>query len=395
MSSFEAHKRISYSQISQFQKCPLSYYFRYIEKIPTKPSPHLSFGSSIHEALSQFYEKHDGQFPPFDLLESLLEKNWISEGYASIEEELFWKENALKALKNFYEREEISRKKPLEVEQWFEIPFEDFKLVGKIDRIDRTDNGRLHILDYKTGEKVQSEEQVKKDLQLAIYHYACRHEYQEEPEKVSLYFLSQDKIITVQLSDIEIRNAVNNIYETYERISEAIKRNHFPPNVGRFCGYCDFQENCPEIKPKTSEQILFPESSVFSESLISSQTNLRQLLERLTLIEEEIGALKAEKEKIEKQVIYEMEKAGKKKLEFEDYFVEMVEGVKYYADEDQLTRVLKKYSLFEGVVNINIRALIKTLKNESVPETVKQEVQSHIYVDEVKKKLRMIRINEE
>jgi hypothetical protein len=43
--------RLSYSAVSTYEKCPLSYRFQYIEKIEVKPTPYLSFGKSLHSAL--------------------------------------------------------------------------------------------------------------------------------------------------------------------------------------------------------------------------------------------------------------------------------------------------------------------------------------------------------
>lgn len=389
MNEHTAHKRISYSQISLFQKCPLSYRFRYIEKKPSKPSPYLSFGTSVHKVLSQFYEEYDGRFPSFSLLESLLDKNWVSEGYANSEEELQWKKNALSALRNFYEKTDLSKKRPLEFEEWFEIPFADFTLVGKIDRVDRTDNGRLHVIDYKTGGKLQSHEQVKKDLQLAIYYYACRYKYKEDPEKVGLYFLTQNEIISAELTEIEVQEAVKNILETYQNISRAIDEDSFAANVSKLCDYCDYLEFCPAANKTTYTQPPFPELPVTFEE------RLKQHLEKLISIEENFERLKIERESIERELIKEMEKNEERKLKLEDFIVELVEGTRYSTDESRLIEILKKHSLFENVVNINIRALMAILRNESIPEDAREEIQSLIHVNEVVRKIRVTRIVEQ
>ncbi len=389
MNQQPAHNRISYSQISLFQKCPLSYRFRYIEKRPSKPSPHLSFGTTIHRVLSRFYNEYDGQFPNFSLLESLLDKNWVSEGYTSLEEELQWKKNALIALRNFYKNTDLSKKLPLEFEEWFEIPFPDFTLVGKIDRVDRTNNGRLHVIDYKTSGKLQSYDQVKKDLQLAIYYFACRYKYKEDPEKVSLYFLTQDEIVSAELTEVEIQEAVNNILETYQHISRAIDENSFNANVSKLCNYCDYLEFCPAANRTTQVQSLALElPDTFEE-------RFRQYLEKLISIEEDFERLKIERENIERELIAEMERNGEKKVKFEDFIVELVEGTRYSTNESQLIETLKKHSLFESVVNINIRALQAILKNESIPEYVREEIQGQIQVNEVVKKIRVTRIAEQ
>ena len=48
--------KISYSAISSYQTCPLAYKFQYVDRLPTAPSPALSFGQSLHEVLRWFYD---------------------------------------------------------------------------------------------------------------------------------------------------------------------------------------------------------------------------------------------------------------------------------------------------------------------------------------------------
>ena len=51
--------RLSYSSISMYTNCPLSYKFAYVDRLPRKKSPALSFGSSIHDALKVFYSVYN------------------------------------------------------------------------------------------------------------------------------------------------------------------------------------------------------------------------------------------------------------------------------------------------------------------------------------------------
>jgi DNA helicase-2/ATP-dependent DNA helicase PcrA len=74
---------LSYSQINTFQICPLHYKLRYILKVPTPPSAALSFGSTMHEVMNDFYTSvKSGSKPTARLMYKLLEKEWISEGYS-------------------------------------------------------------------------------------------------------------------------------------------------------------------------------------------------------------------------------------------------------------------------------------------------------------------------
>src|SRR5690606_39130993 len=47
--------RLSFSRIESYANCPRRFRYSYVDKLPGKPGPHLSFGTSIHNALESFY----------------------------------------------------------------------------------------------------------------------------------------------------------------------------------------------------------------------------------------------------------------------------------------------------------------------------------------------------
>ena len=84
----------SYSQLTTFQNCPRQYQYGYIYKIPQPPSGALSFGSTMHNTLLEFYRnvnqsKQASLFTEFDddlslnKLISIYEDKWIPYGYES------------------------------------------------------------------------------------------------------------------------------------------------------------------------------------------------------------------------------------------------------------------------------------------------------------------------
>lgn len=50
---------------------------------------------------------------------------------------------------------------------------ERLKIGGKIDRVDVLPDGMVEIIDYKTSEKVPSQKEVDKDVQLTFYALAA------------------------------------------------------------------------------------------------------------------------------------------------------------------------------------------------------------------------------
>src|SRR3990167_7502686 len=97
---------LSYSQIDTFRICPLHYKLRYLMKIQPSPAPALSFGTSIHATLKDFYElvKSGEKVQPKNL-EELLQKNWVREGYKDKQYEQAMWNKGMKFLEEFHKTE--------------------------------------------------------------------------------------------------------------------------------------------------------------------------------------------------------------------------------------------------------------------------------------------------
>lgn len=60
----------------------------------------------------------------------------------------------------------------VEAEPWKEVPLGSVKLVGRLDRVDATPDGRAFVIDYKTESVDKTKDRVKdptEDTQLAFY----------------------------------------------------------------------------------------------------------------------------------------------------------------------------------------------------------------------------------
>ncbi len=236
---------LSYSQLSTFETCPLQYKYRYILRIPVPPSAALTFGDTMHKTIKAFYElvKQD-MHPTKDTLVRLLDDYWNSVGYGDKGYEEKMKKQGVKLLTEFYEKGYDPTRIPTDLEQPFKIKITPtLKLGGKIDRVDTLTDGKIEIIDYKTGQAPKGRD-VTQDLQLTVYALAATDDgiYKKPPEKVivSFYFFEGQEKISATRSQEQLSKATEEIAKKADEIS----RSDFKPTPGKHCDFCEFRLIC-------------------------------------------------------------------------------------------------------------------------------------------------------
>ncbi len=241
---------LSYSQIETFRLCPLHYKLRYILNIPTPPSASLSFGTSVHDALHDFYELHAaGEKVTEELLLALLVNRWRPQGYENKQREILMKKKGEEYLHMYYEKEFDPKTKIAALEQPFTVPVthegKTIKIGGKIDRVDILPDGKLEIIDYKTG-RMPSKREVDTNLQLSMYALAASEipaiPFGKKPEDIvlSLYFFdTQTKVSTTRTA-----NQLQREKEAIISIAHEIEGSNFHCSGHQLCADCEYQLFC-------------------------------------------------------------------------------------------------------------------------------------------------------
>ena len=236
---------LSHSSITLYNECPQKYKFRYIDLIPGKPRHFFSFGRSVHWALEFFYGVKTPVSPTLDVLLQTYKEEWMSDGYRDPFQEHEYFEEGKRILKAFHEKHAKDYHVPLFVEYGFEVEVEGVPVKGFIDRVDKLADGRLALMDYKTGKGI-AEGRVEIDPQLTMYQYACETLLGDDVGELIFYHLPTLKEHRAS------RHPVRLVDELKVRIvstADAITQEKFDPKPSEMvCRWCDYNPICPIFK---------------------------------------------------------------------------------------------------------------------------------------------------
>jgi RecB family exonuclease len=240
--------RLSFSRIDTYRTCPRRFRFRYVDRLPTLPSPHLSFGTSIHAALEAFHDRKLPDPPSEEELLGFLFDAWDTRGFEDLprDEQVAHYRHAQQVLRRYHARQRDADRTTAATEAWFEVPFAyEAVVVGSIDRVDVDADGDLHVVDYKTNRRARPRSEVAASLQLALYALACRQLFGALPRTVALDFVVPGLVVTVGLEELDLDAARDAVLAT----ATAIREQRFETVPNRLCDWCDHRAVCPAWSP--------------------------------------------------------------------------------------------------------------------------------------------------
>ena len=184
---------LSPTRIRIFLECALQYRYIYLDKIGKfylKSRAGFSFGSTLHHVLQEFHEQGAAQTP--EEMVTRLETNWIGAGYESAEQEQRHRaagEEIVQAYHAAHQERAVQQVETWATEKTITCDLGRFKLTGRVDRIDRHADGRLEIIDYKSGRQETTPEEVAGSLAMNCYQLILRHLYPDTPVCATIYCL--------------------------------------------------------------------------------------------------------------------------------------------------------------------------------------------------------------
>ena len=243
---------MSFSAISQFQKCPLQFRLSRLERLVVPKAPIAVTGSNIHRVLEVFTERyHPGG--TLEELMGLVDEVWAEARYSDEVISHTAKEEACRKLRNWYEREMARPERPveIEVEKKFRIQRRGIEIIGFIDRVEKFADERWELVDFKTGgeKKFKKIDRVPVDddiaQQLVLYYYGCRDHWDVTPSDLAIENVGKgnNRVSLGTIQDWFLEKYRIKIDETLDRIKEG----HFEATPEKqVCKWCDYREVCDE-----------------------------------------------------------------------------------------------------------------------------------------------------
>jgi len=308
----------SYSRIETFRQCPLKYKFNYIDGIKRKTQSIEAFmGSRFHEAMELLYKDIRFKSPSVNELIEHYNNQWdekYSDNVFIVKKERTrddYRRIGIEAINDYYKRYyPFDQSRVLGIERAFVFSLDDkdeHRLKAIIDRISQAQDSSYEIHDYKTSSSLPDQQQVDKDIQLALYQIALEKMWQDVKKvKLIWHFVAHDKELISTRTKDELE-AVRN--QTIKLIDEIVAAKDFPAKESALCRWCSYQEICPQRKHLLRAGGL-PENEYKNDEgvvLVSKYALFASEKERL---KKEIEDIEKEQDKIKEAAIKFAEREG-------------------------------------------------------------------------------------
>lgn len=238
------NQHLSYSRLSRFETCPLSYRLHYIEKKQAEPGLPLRFGKTIHAVLERLIKEvvDDERTGPLseERAIELYREAWGAEQLTGMD--VF--AEGLAILRRFIaEQGVVDHRDVLAIEKEFRLPVGPFEVLGFIDRVDWIDDETVEVIDYKTNHQLFTRDEVDTSLQMSLYEVAVRRLWPwAKKVKLTFWMLRHGVRQETTRTEEQLADALAYV-ETLGRQTETATE--YPARLNTNCSYCDHRKQCP------------------------------------------------------------------------------------------------------------------------------------------------------
>lgn len=245
------------TRLNTWLDCPRRYRMTYLDRpAPPKGAPwaHNSLGASLHNALAAWWALPRERRTPSAAAE-LLEAGWLTDGYRDDEQARLWLGRAVDMVLRYVATLDPDDE-PRGVERTVATRTARLAVSGRVDRIDERD-GELVVVDYKSGRRPPTTDDVRGSLALALYVLAVRQTLRADCRRVELHHLPSGEVVAWDHTEESLARHLRRAESLGAEAAEADERFRaglaaddldavFPPRPSTLCGWCDYARHCEQ-----------------------------------------------------------------------------------------------------------------------------------------------------
>ena len=234
--------RLSASAVETYETCPLQFKFEREWKLSRDLHPAAQYGAAMHRVLRTCFDSIRLNRPKTDEdLLALFREDLAACGIEDDYQRGLYLQQGIQQLTEFLT---TLRSSPapdvLHTEEWFEVQIAGTKVAGRIDRVDRAADGKVNIIDYKTG-KARPQEDANESLQLSIYAIAAQQKWGYQVGDLIFQNLEGNVAVSSKRSEFDLEEARGRIQSAARDIADG----DFHAKTGYHCNFCAFRSLCP------------------------------------------------------------------------------------------------------------------------------------------------------
>ncbi len=386
----------SYSKMGMYKECPQKYKFRYVHMLPEQPKYYFAFGSALHAVMEFIYNPAKPAFPTLDEALAFFDTTWNKttfeqKGYASVDKELEGYAEGRRILEMYYAANADNFKHPLSVETKSTLEIDGLSLISILDRMDYLGDGKIKILDYKTGKTVQREPD-----QLYMYQKVVEN----SPVIKAIVQAKDPAVKTVQVGELSFyhlptltelkfeRAPDKEIFEFWQgvlQIADKIRAGQFAPTPGENqCRWCDYRNICPVFTGKEYDgpggfgaRNLAASKPVAQPAAAAPKSEPEMLAEKI----DRLGEITQEQQTLEQEILALLQKNKFERHFGKQYKAELVADDKItLTDPAKVVALLQKLNLLNKTLAPTKTTVARLLTDDSVSAQDKAQLQKLVQV---------------
>lgn len=247
-------ERLSPSRAADFLGCPLRYRYRTVDRLPEPADPAAVRGTLVHAVLEDLFDLPAGE-RTLERAVAAVPTSWgrlretddrLATLFGAEDDERAWLASAHRLLESYF---------ALEDPRWLEPHGRevrvDHRLVsglglgGIVDRIDVAADGRIRIVDYKTGRSPGERYEGKALFQMRFYALVVWRSRGVLPTLLQLLYLGDRTVLSYEPTVEDLEATERKLDALWEAIDAALRTGDFPARPGSLCRWCSFADACP------------------------------------------------------------------------------------------------------------------------------------------------------